>query len=220
MKKNLVLSLTSIGIVIACYSFIIPSSKNKMLDNPDTGTELKTNMRKLWEDHVMWTRNVIFNIMDDLPGKDQGVSRLLKNQDDIGEAIKTYYGVDAGKKLTDLLHVHITIAAEILKAKKTDNEIAFKAANDKWYLNADEISEFLCKANPNWKLAEMKKMMDDHLKLTTDEAMARKTKDYDADVKAYDRVHDEILEMSDMISMGIMQQFPDKFKNTNTMGKK
>jgi hypothetical protein len=173
--------------------------------------ELRTAMRQLWEDHVTWTRNVILCVMDGLPGTDQAVTRLLKNQDDIGNAIKPYYGDDAGKKLSELLHVHITTAADLLKAAKTDNNAAFDDANKKWTANADEISDFLSKANPNWKLDDIKMMMHDHLKLTTDEAVARKKKDYDGDVRAYDKVHDEILKMSDMLTDGIVKQFPDKF---------
>ena len=41
--------------------------------------ELKTSMRKLWEEHVMWTRNVILCIVDDVPGTEQAVKRLLQN---------------------------------------------------------------------------------------------------------------------------------------------
>jgi hypothetical protein len=173
--------------------------------------ELRTAMRKLWEDHVTWTRNVILNVMDGLPGTDQAVARLLKNQDDIGNAVKPYYGDDVGKQLTALLRVHITTAADLLKAAKTDNKPAFDDVNKKWTANADEISDFLSKANPNWKLDDMKMMMHDHLKLTTDEAVARLKKDYDGDVKAYDQVHDEILKMSDMLTDGVVKQFPDKF---------
>lgn len=175
-------------------------------------TKLRTAMRKLWEDHVTWTRNVILNIIDDLPGTDEAVKRLLKNQDDIGEAVKPYYGKEAGEKLAALLHTHITQAADLLKAAKANNTGEFDRINKEWHANADEISEFLSKANPNWKLSEMKDMMHDHLKLTTEEAQARIKKDYEADVKAYDKVHDEILKMSDMLYMGIVEQFPDKVK--------
>ena len=174
--------------------------------------ELKTNMRKLWEDHVVWTRNVILCLVDDLPGADQAVKRLLQNQVDIGNAIKTYYGEDAGKKLTDLLTPHITIAAEVVKAAKAGNTAALDEANKRWYANADEISAFLSNANPAWDLSHMKMMMNDHLKLTTDEAVQRIKKNYDADIIAYDKVHDEILQMSDMLSDGIVKQFPEKFK--------
>jgi hypothetical protein len=174
-------------------------------------SELKLAMRKLWEDHVVWTRNVIFCLVDRLPGKDQAVNRLLQNQFDLGNAIKPYYGEEAGKKLTDLLSPHITIAAEVVNAAKANNTAALDEANKKWYANADEISEFLSKANPNWGLEEMKMMMHEHLKLTTDEAVQRIKKDYDADVIAYDKVHDAILKMSDMLADGIVKQFPEKF---------
>jgi hypothetical protein len=177
----------------------------------DKGFELKTNMRKLWEDHVTWTRTVICCLVDNLPGTDESVKRLLKNQDDIGNAIKPYYGDEAGNKLTALLHDHITISAEVVKAAKANDKAALDAANKKWFDNADQISAFLSGANPNWGADDMKKMMHDHLQLTTDEAVARIKKDYAADVNAYDKVHNEILEMSDMLSAGIIKQFPDKF---------
>jgi hypothetical protein len=174
--------------------------------------KLHTDMRKLWEDHITWTRNVIFGLVDNLPGNNQALKRLLKNQDDIGNAIKPYYGNDAGQKLTDLLHAHITISADVVNAAKANNKTALDNANKRWTDNADQISNFLSKANPNWKLADVKMMMHDHLKLTTDEAVARIKKDYDADVKAYDNVHNEILKMADALSDGIIKQFPEKFK--------
>jgi hypothetical protein len=209
------------GIIAISYSFITPSMENKLCDNSTAGVELKTDMRRLWDDHVVWTRNVILNIIDDLPGTDEAVKRLMKNQDDIGNAIKPYYGEEAGKKLTDLLHTHISQAADLLKAAKKDDNAAFDAINKKWKMNADEIAEFLSKANPdNWKSDEMKKMMQEHLTLTTNEAVARKKKDYAGDIAAFDKVDDAILKMSDMLSMGITAQFPEKFKSNKTIGAK
>ncbi len=174
--------------------------------------ELKSAMRKLWEDHITYTRNVICCLVDNLPGTDQAVARLLKNQEDIGNAIKPYYGKEAGNKLTELLKTHITISADVVKSAKAGKKDALADANKKWYANADEISDFLSKANPNWPLDDMKKMMNDHLKLTTDEAVQRIKKDYDGDIEAYDKVHSEILKMADMLSDGITKQYPEKFK--------
>lgn len=211
LKRIYTITLLLIAVLISVNSFAQMKTKMKMKTS-SAADELRTNMRKLWEDHVTWTRNVICCLVDDLPGADQAVKRLLQNQDDIGNAIKPVYGEKAGNKLTALLHDHINISADVVKAAKASDNAALDAANKKWYANADEISAFLSKANPNWKLADMKKMMHDHLKLTTDEAVARIKKDYNADVAAYDKVHNEILQMSDMLSDGIVNQFPAKFK--------
>ncbi len=172
--------------------------------------ELKTNMRKLWEDHIIWTRHVILCIVDGLPGKDQAVKRLLQNQVDIGNAIKPYYGEEAGKKLTELLFAHINIAAEVVTAAKAGNTNELGKINLKWHKNADDIATFLCKANPNWALANMKMMMKSHLEITAEEAVQRIKKDYGADVFVYDKIHNEILIMSDVIANGISIQFPGR----------
>ena len=208
MKRLIRISLV-IGTLVL---FLTPlQAQMDMKTNSSKSEQLRMAMHKLWEDHIVWTRNVILNIMDDLPGTEQAVNRLLSNQDDIGNAVKPFYGEAGGKELTRLLKKHITTAADLLKAAKTGNNSAFDAANKKWFANADEISDFLSKANPNWKLNDMKKMMHDHLTLTTDEAVARLKKDYAADVKAYDKVHDEILMMADGLTDGIIKQFPGKF---------
>lgn len=219
MKRNFLLIPV---IITACVLGCNSPQENKsattesmnMNANPGTSakaSELKTNMRKLWEDHVTWTRNVICCLVDGLPGQDKALARLLQNQDDIGSAVKAYYGDEAGNKLTGLLHDHITISADVVNAAKAGDNAKLDDANKRWTANADEISTFLSSANPNWKLEDMKSMMHDHLKLTTDEAVARIKKDYDADVKAYDKVHDEILQMADMLAGGIVKQFPGKF---------
>lgn len=210
MKRTLYFPAIILSLMVCV--FFSPVQAQKMLPMTSKSEQLRSNMHKLWEDHVTWTRNVILNIMDDLPGTEQAVNRLLRNQEDIGNAIKPVYGDVAGKELTRLLKEHITTAADLLKAAKTSNTAAFSDANKKWFANADEISVFLSKANPNWKVDDMKKMMHDHLNLTTQEAQARLKKDYDADVKAYDKVHEEILMMADMLTDGILKQFPEKFK--------
>jgi hypothetical protein len=169
-------------------------------------------MRKLWEDHVTWTRLAIISIVDELPDQQVTVDRLLQNQVDIGDAIKPFYGDEAGTQLTELLREHILIAADILAAARSNDQAAVAEANDRWYANADEIAAFLATANPDeWSQDELTSMMREHLDLTLEEATARLTGDYAADVAAYDRIHNQILEMADMLSDGIVAQFPEQF---------
>jgi hypothetical protein len=170
-------------------------------------------MRKLWEDHITWTRVFIISAAADLPDKDAVTQRLLQNQADIGNAIKPYYGAAAGDQLTALLRDHILISADVVAAAKANDQAKLADANSRWSANADQIADFLNKANPkNWPDAEMRAMMHDHLKLTTDEAVARLHGDWAGDVKAYDAVQNQILSMADMLSAGIIKQYPEKFK--------
>lgn len=172
----------------------------------------KTNMRKLWQDHAFWTRNVIFCHVDNLPGQVQAVKRQLQNQIDIGNAIKPYYGEAAGDKFTQLLYTHVNTTSEIVKAAKTSDTAVINDLNKKWFANADEMVAFLHKLNADWAVGDLKKMITDQMKVTADEATERLKKNYDADAAAFDKVHDGILKMSDSIAEGIIKQFPNKFK--------
>ena len=128
-------------------------------------------IRKLWEDHITWTRVFIISAAGDLPDKATATDRLLQNQVDIGNAIKPYYGDAAGNKMTSLLKEHITTAAEVVAAAKANNSGKLADANKRWYANAEQIADFLSSANPkNWPQTEMRSMMHEHLDLTTKEA--------------------------------------------------
>lgn len=176
-------------------------------------SEFHDAMRKLWEDHITWTRLFIVSALADLPDKAQTTDRLLKNQTDIGNAIKPFYGDAAGEKLTSLLREHITTAAEIVAAARANDKAKQDDATMRWSVNADQIASFLSGANAkHWPLPEMKSMMHEHLAVTTAEVVARLKSDWNADIAAYEKVHGQILEMADMLSAGIVAQFPAKFK--------
>ena len=178
----------------------------------DKSTRLHQDMRTLWTDHTVWTRDYIIAAVDDKPDAMAAANRLMKNQEDIGAAVAAYYGQPAGQQLTSLLKQHIAIAVDLIKAAKAGDQAAQKQANDKWQQNAVDIATFLSKANPNWPKDVLVNMMKAHLAATTDEVVARLKLDWDADVKAYDAVYDHILMMADALSDGIVKQFPDKFK--------
>lgn len=170
-------------------------------------------MRKLWEDHITWTRLVIISIANGLPDTGSTVDRLFQNQVDIGNAVKPFYGEAAGNQLTSLLHDHIAIAAEILTDAKSGNQTALNDALARWYANANDIATFLHNANPkHWPLDMLQSMMKSHLDLTLAEAVAYLQGNYDDSVKGYEQVHLEILSMADTLSSGIIAQFPHAFK--------
>ncbi|HEU0047486.1 MAG TPA: hypothetical protein VFQ43_07770, partial [Nitrososphaera sp.] len=146
------------------------------------------------------------------PDKAAATDRLLQYQVDIGNAIKPYYGDAAGNRLTTLLKEHITTAAEIIVAVQARDRAKQNETIKRWYANADQIANFLSGINPkNWQQDETRLMMYDHLNLTAKELAARLRGDWAGDIKAYDDVHSQMLHMADGLSMGIIDQFPQKF---------
>jgi len=173
--------------------------------------EVKMTMRKLWEEHITYTRNYIISALADLSDEDAIARRLLRNQDDIGDVIKPYYGADIGKQLSNLLREHITIATEVVQAAKAGDNDELTAAQSKWSTNGRDIAAFLSGANPNWPIEDLENMLQVHLDLTTGEVVARLEQDWAKDIKSYDEGHEHMLMFADMLTDGIAKQFPERF---------
>jgi hypothetical protein len=214
MKNNFKYVISAVLVVLIVAAGLMSATRVSAHEKMTAEqTAFHDGMRKLWEDHITWTRLYIVSAAADLPDKGATAGRLLQNQVDIGNAIKPFYGDAGGDHLTALLNDHILIAVALIDAAKAGDSAAFADANARWYANADEIATFLSSANPeNWPLDEMKAMMRTHLDLTLKEAAARLNGDYAVDIAAYDEVHVEILKMADMLSNGIIDQFPKMFK--------
>jgi hypothetical protein len=174
---------------------------------------LHDGMRRLWEDHITWTRLAIMSLTTSSPDTEATVGRLLQNQTDIGNAVKPFYGRKAGNELTKQLRSHILIAAEVIAAAKAGDSAKLADAQARWAKNGDDIAAVLASVNPRyWKLGAMKAELRMHLKLTTDEAVARLQGNWNADVAAYEKVHTHMLHFSDVLSDGLMKQFPRRFR--------
>lgn len=173
---------------------------------------LAVGLRKLWSDHVGYTREYIIAAGLDAPNTDAAAERLLKNQEHIGSAVAQYYGKNAGDKLTSLLKQHIMIAVELVAAAKKGDNNKFAEEDRKWTENVQEIAGFLSGANPNWPRKDVFDLLKQHLDLTKKEAVAVLTKKWRDAVEAYDAIVTEILTLSDALYKGIIKQFPDKFR--------
>lgn len=174
--------------------------------------KLRADMRKLWEDHVTYTGLFAVAAIDGGVDANNIAERLLRNQDDIGNAIKTYYGDAAGNKLGSLLRDHILIAAELVKAAKAGDSAAQDAANKKWFKNADDIAAFLSSANPNWPQKTLQDMLHGHLQMVTEQVVALLKHDTPSLIAAYDKNSEHMMMLADALASGIVKQFPDKFR--------
>lgn len=172
---------------------------------------LKAALRRLWADHVIWTRQYVVAAVGNTPDAEAAAGRLLKNQEDIGGAIVPFYGEEAGSALTALLKQHIMIAVDLIEAAKSGDSERFATEDAKWSRNAEEIADLLSGANPNWPKDDVVDLLGLHLSLTKQEAVARLEQKWDADVEAFDQIFTEILTVADVLADGIVKQFPERF---------
>lgn len=206
--KLLLVSVTMAALFAAVGGPALAAEGGKM-----DQSQLRADMRKLWDDHITWTRQWIVSFAAGLPDQEAAAARLMQNQVDIGNAIKPFYGDQAASKLTGLLKEHISGAVELVKAAKGGDAAKIDAAKKKWYQNGDEIATFLSGANPtHWPVADLKAGMKMHLDTTLQEAQDRLAGKWTEDVKSYDRVKEHILAFADTLTKGIVAQHPDRFK--------
>jgi hypothetical protein len=170
-------------------------------------------MRALWEAHGTWTERAIVDFVGGLPDTNLVVGQLLQNQVDIGNAVKPYYGAKAGSKLTALLKAHINAAVALLEAAKSGDSASIAKAKAAFYANGDQVARFLHAANPgHWSLGAMKTMMRVHLDQVVALAVDQLKGDYAAAIRLYGAYIGHILDMADMLSAGIVQQLPPRFR--------
>lgn len=170
-------------------------------------------MRELWEYHGTYTERAIVDYVAGNPDTNAVVATLLQNQVDIGNAVKAYYGAAGGKALTKLLTTHINDAVAVLKAAKAGDVAATKKASAAFYANGNQIAGFLHKANPgNWPLAALQSMMRIHLNQVIGLAVDQIKGKYNASIALYKSYINHLdVGMADMLSNGIIKQFPNKF---------
>jgi hypothetical protein len=215
MKRILLTGLTVIAAAGLLF-FPVPANaidhqKMDKIVYTQSAVDLRNAMRQLWEEHIVYTRNFIVSALAGLEDTGKIAERLLRNQDDIGNAIKPIYGEEAGKKLSALLRDHILIAADIVKAAKAGDGAGVAEGQKKWRGNADDIAAFLSGANPGWSKPMLTDMLYKHLEFTTTEVVSRLSKDWPSDIEAYDKGHAHMLMFADMLTDGIVKQFPKKF---------
>ena len=173
--------------------------------------DLLKRMNLAWEQYIMWTRMFLISIADNLKDLNATEKRLLQNPKDIADIFRRYYGNSFANRIENLLTEHLKICKDLIVALKNNNQNLVKELSDKWYKNADDMSEAFSSVNPFYSKEKVRDMLYDHLELTTDEVTARLRKDYSADIVAFDKVQQEVLKMSQYFVEGIFKQFSNLF---------
>jgi hypothetical protein len=182
----------------------------------DSKLALNQAMRKLWSDHMHWTLATVDAFFNEPAQLETKLGRLLENQKQIGAAIIPYYGQAAGDKLAKLLTEHIQLAVPVLTAAKANDKASLDAALANWYKNANEIADFLSAANPkSWPKSATESALKMHITHTTGYAVNILKGDFAASIKNFEEALNHMLMLADILTDGIVKQFPEKFRNSH-----
>lgn len=214
-NKRLLASLLTLALVFSMTPAVSVQAKagegKDMSCLSSKMVKLKVDMQKVWIDHTIWTRSYIVSAISNRADQKDVLDRLLRNQQDIGNVIKPYYGEAAGNKLADLLREHIMIAAKIVAAAKAGNQTDVNKLEKDWHRNADDIAKFLSAANPNWQFKTLQDMLYTHLQLITEIVVSCLKGDWKADIAATDKNEIHMIHLADILTEGIVKQFPQQF---------
>lgn len=169
--------------------------------------ELSNTIRRLWMEHVLWTRFFIVSTASSLPDLPFVTRRLLQNPVDFAKVLQPLYGKQTAMQFQQLFTDHLLIAAELVNAAKAGNTTEAEKQRRLWYENAEEIAQFLASINPYWSRSTWKDLLFLHLKMTEDEAVYTLTGQYEKSIAEYDAIQAEALKMADVMTCGILRQF-------------
>ena len=191
----------------------VPTTSKGEVAHPDPiyANDLRVGMRKLWVSNAIWMREYIVNTIGGDLSLDAASKRLAKSQDDIGRAFAPFYGAETGSKVTTLLRQHTSLVREMIEASMAKNTAKLTEADKQWRANADSIATLLSTVNPtNWPMATIQPVLVGGMNLSIAETNARLKRDYNADVETFDTILAQSLKLADMLSDGIIKQFPNK----------
>lgn len=169
--------------------------------------EVSNTNRRLWTEHVLWTRFFLVSTAFSLPDLPFVTRRLLRNPVDFADEFRVFYGEEIALRFGKLLTEHLLIAAKLANAAKAGDAAEVERQRRLWYANAEEIACFLAAINPFWSARVWRELLFDHLRMTEDEAVELLTGQYEKSIQEYDAIQAEALRMADEMTCGLIRQF-------------
>ncbi len=203
------------AVLVLSILFATQSCKKDVINPLETNgyQQLRVDMRKLWAEHMEWTYATVDAFYHDQDGLSPKLNRLLLNQQQIGTAIKPYFGEEAGSTLASLLTEHIQLAVPVLTAAQNGDNAALQESLDNWYANAQAVGDHYAAINPeNWDQATLRDMWKTHITQTVGYSVALLQNNLDDAIVKYQEAYDHMMGMGDIMAQGIAKKSPSSFQ--------
>lgn len=178
----------------------------------DSKIAFKAEMVRLWIDNVYWTRQSILCLTDRLPGAEETIYRLMKNQEDMGAIFTKYYGKKHGDEFCELISSNTSNVVSIIRSTNNRNTLESEKEKKRMLNNITAITNYLSHINPYWNNDDLNKLISMQAVLMNSQIEYRMSQNYDADIKNVDKTLSEAFALANFLADGIILQFPERFK--------
>jgi hypothetical protein len=194
-------ALALCSLVVSCDDAAAPAPVTSQV-------ELRDDLRELWTAQATWTRHVIVSATAALPDAEVARGRLLANQDEIGDALRPFYGDAVADRLTVLLREQVTLTLAMIAAERSGDQQSLSRTSAAWYASADGLARFLADTGAGWDEDALRSMMREHLDQTLVEANARIAQEWELEAATYDGIMLHAREIADALAAGLERELP------------
>jgi plasmid stabilization system protein ParE len=175
--------------------------------------ELRNALREVFSDHLVNHRMFAICLYFKSPSAaDSYAKALFANAKALAQAIASLYGEAAGRQFESLFSGHIGAAAAYADAAFKGDEAAKRKAAEALLNNADQIADFLAKANPNIPRDAAVSLLREHARQLMASVDALAKGDVKGEVSIWDTAVKNVLTIADALADAIVKQFPEKFR--------
>lgn len=173
--------------------------------------KLHAAMRELWQGHAQTTHEYALAVKaGDAAAEKNAADAVVANAKKIADAVGSFYGEAADKKMLELLAGHWAGVKDLTDAQKKGDTAGVTKAMSDLSTNADAIAQFLSGANPNLPASAVKGLLVTHAahhQTLTGEIMKGDTAGAD---RTWAAMQAHMNTLADALSDGIAKQFPQK----------
>lgn len=188
-------------------------------DQDEAADDLRDGLRTLLSEHVSYSLDVMRAIADDEEDMNDDSEMALEdalddqdqNAEDLGDAIESVYGADAGASFTEMFKEHITSSNDYARAIAEGDDEAADEALEELNEYLEEISAFLAGANPNIDEDDLLAALSEHEDLLNEAIEAYVDGNEDESDDLEDDAVEQVRGAADYLADAIIAQFPDKF---------
>lgn len=169
--------------------------------------ELHKDMRKAWSMHNLWDVMFMMSLFNALENTDAVQKRLMRTPEDIAAVFERFYSMPIVNQLKQMLEEHVRLAGELTAAMNNNNMEQARQLENQLNQNADQMARMLANTNAKYDYEELRRMLRGHLDLMKNSMTAELNGNHDEAVRLVDENEEQLMQLADVLTEGLMEQF-------------